>query len=206
MSGELDSDCNSSESDFEVQAEVYNSEEESCEEESCEESDEERTLEKWRVGLDHPFKKDYEWAPGDDEIYKSSEESLRSDSEEEEVDDDACLCGNCPDQRMDGPRVCCSRFGLQNGDCINACPTLQHIFLHQGTMDTLSITVDRHRVRPEPQDKEEYNKLMRLTAYHLAKDQLQLRGQPRTKLPDCLYAWVHQLFPSPSGNYVGFIG
>ena len=47
------------------------------------------------------------------------------------------------------------------------------MFLHQGTMDTLNITVDRHKVRPNKENKEEYNRLMLLTTYHLAKDQLQ---------------------------------
>ena len=203
---ESESDHTDSEGELRPLEVIDSNEDESGPELVMPESDNEYGIpDQWSVSRDHPFRKDYVWAPGDDEIYISSDESGSEEEEEEEGDEeDVCQCGNCPDQGVDGPRVCCARFALNDCSCITASPTLRHIFLHEGTMATLSITVDRHKTRPKKENTEEYNKLMRLTAYHLAKDELQLRGHPRTKLPDCLYFWVHQLFPSPSGNYVGF--
>lgn len=176
----------------------------------CEESDGhgEMPASGWSVSLDHPFRKDFVPLPDGDEIYVSSDDTDEPgdvEQEEEEKEDD-CLCRRCGDEGVDGPRVCCASFNLPEEElCITDSKVLKHAFEYPWFMETLSITVDRQKRRPNREDIEEFNKLMRHTAYVFAKDELHLRGHQRTKLPDCLVIWVRRLFPSPSGNYVGFI-
>eukprot|EP00116_Pleurobrachia_bachei_P008792 sb/3469054/ len=168
----------------------------------------------WAVSRDHPFKKDFVPLPGGDQIYISSDESDEEggeqedncDEEEEEGKDEECLCGKCGERGVDGGRVCCAGFNLPDDEaCITEAAVLKHAFEYPSFMRTLSHTMDRQKRKPDPEDTEEYNRLMRHTAYVFAKDELQLRGHRRTKLPDCLVIWVRRLFPSPAGHYVGFV-
>lgn len=175
----------------------------------------------WSVSRDHPFKKGFVPLPNGDEIYIPSESESEDDDDDDDAagvtddgqtacgeaeDDDACQCGNCGEHPIDGTRVCCAGFPTQaEGECIINSVHLKTVFEEQPEiLRIFSLSLDHQKKRPDTDNVEEYNRLMRHTAYVFAKDDLNLRGHSRTQLPDCLVIWIRKLFPSPSGTYVGF--